>query len=467
MKQAFHIFKKDVRHLRFEIAAALFFVAAFTISALRRSLSQGYIDVLTGFILPLMLPLVGWYLIARLIHAEALPGDRQFWITRPYRWRSLLAAKVLFVLAFVNLPMIVADTVILRANGFSIFKELAGLAAEQLLITTALLIPMVAIATLTTGLVQVVLVVLIVWAAAIFRSFVFMGSALPGPADWVNTTAALAGVALVASLVIVWQYSRRKTAIARAFCAAGIVVVVAIGARIPLRMAYAIQSRMTNRIDASSIQINPAGQDVWIVHRVATRDDFVTVLPPLRVTGIPPGMILRPDALTMTFEASDGAVWKTTNSWPGNAWPTIGIDSAFFDKVQNQPVRLRGSAFATLYGNQRRTEVPFNSNLVDVPGAGLCASMHTSTLTQITCRYPFRSPRDAVTLFIGPTGTDPLSARHSYSPFPAEIDDSPISMFSDKILREVSTAPIVVTAEPLAHIRRDFQIQNLRLSDAQ
>lgn len=443
---------------------ALFFVIAFTVSALRRSLSQGYIDVLTGFILPLVLPLVAWFLIARLIHAEALPGDRQFWITRPYRWGSLLGAKLLFVLVFLNLPMIVADAVILHANGFSVFKQLAGLAAEQVLITTALLLPMVAIATVTTGFAQVVLVVLIVFAVALLRSFTFMNSALPGPADWVNTTAGLAGIVLVGSLVIVWQYSRRKTAVARALCAVGIVVVAEISAKIPLRTAYAIQSGISNRIDASSIQIKPAGQDVWIVHRVAARDDFVTVQPPLRVTGIPPGMVLRPDALTLTFEAPDGAVWKTNNGWPGNTWPTIGIGSAFFDKVQNQPVRLRGSAFATLYGNQRRTEVPFTGSLVDVPGAGLCTSTHTSTLTQITCRYPFRSPRDAVTLFLGPTGTDPLGARHSYSPFPAEIDDSPITTFADKTLREVSTAPIVVTAEPLAHIRRDFEIQNLRLS---
>ena len=64
---------------------------------------------MTGFLLPLGLPLVAWYLIARLIHAETLPGDRQFWITRPYRWQSLLGAKVLFVLVFLNLPMTVAD----------------------------------------------------------------------------------------------------------------------------------------------------------------------------------------------------------------------------------------------------------------------------------------------------------------------------------------------------------------------
>ena len=49
MKQAFHIFKKDVRYLRFEIAITLFFVAAFTISGIRLSLSEGYIDLVTGF----------------------------------------------------------------------------------------------------------------------------------------------------------------------------------------------------------------------------------------------------------------------------------------------------------------------------------------------------------------------------------------------------------------------------------
>ena len=413
MNQALRIFKKDVRYLRSEIAVAMFFVAAFAVSALRRSLSQGYIDVLTGFILPLVLPLVAWYLIARLIHAEALPGDRQFWITRPYRWHSLLAAKILFVAAFVVVPMIVADAVILHANGFSIFSQLGGLAAEQLLTASAILIPMLALAAVTTGLVQVVVVVLIFLAGAIFRSFVFMASALPGPADWVNTTVAATGTLLVASAVIVWQYSRRRTMIARWFGAAGLVLVLAITARIPLRMAYAIQSQITNRIDASSVEITPVLQDTWMVRRLAARDDFMTVQPTLSVTGIPPGMILRPDALTLTFEAPGGAVWKTTNSWPGNTWPTMGIDRAFFDKLGNQPVHLRGSAFATLYGNERRTEVPFSGNQVDVPGAGLCMSSHTSTLTQITCRYPFRSPRDAVTLFIGPTGTDPLGARHS------------------------------------------------------
>ena len=57
MSQALHIFKKDVRYLRFEIAIALFFVAAFSTAEVRRTLSEGYLDPITHFILPWTLPL--------------------------------------------------------------------------------------------------------------------------------------------------------------------------------------------------------------------------------------------------------------------------------------------------------------------------------------------------------------------------------------------------------------------------
>src|SRR5256885_7885270 len=50
----------------------------------------------------ILLPLAWWTLIARVIHDEVLPGDNQFWITRPYSWKSLLGAKALFILAFIR-----------------------------------------------------------------------------------------------------------------------------------------------------------------------------------------------------------------------------------------------------------------------------------------------------------------------------------------------------------------------------
>ena len=48
--------------------------------------------------LNLLLPLV-WACVAALaVQEEPLVGDRNFWTTRPYRWPSLLGAKLMFVI---------------------------------------------------------------------------------------------------------------------------------------------------------------------------------------------------------------------------------------------------------------------------------------------------------------------------------------------------------------------------------
>src|SRR6185437_2482770 len=75
-----------------------------------------------GFVVPMLstylLPAVWWFLIAQVFHSEAMPGDRQFWLTRPSRRASLFGAKALFVLAYVTLPLTVAQGAILVLRGF-------------------------------------------------------------------------------------------------------------------------------------------------------------------------------------------------------------------------------------------------------------------------------------------------------------------------------------------------------------
>src|SRR5260370_21474314 len=105
MRQVVHIFKKDVRYLWYEIAITL-----------------GLVVMLVFYpLLEFMVPIAWCNLAARLIYAEPLPGDRLFWVTRPYSWKSLLAAKALFILVFVNLPMSGADIIIMSNNVFLAF----------------------------------------------------------------------------------------------------------------------------------------------------------------------------------------------------------------------------------------------------------------------------------------------------------------------------------------------------------
>jgi hypothetical protein len=95
MRQALHIFKKDVRHLWFEIAVVIFVVAAFTFTAARRA--HWLADPATNRIgawslVMILLPLAWWALIARAIHGEVLPGDNQFWIA-PIRGKACSQQK--------------------------------------------------------------------------------------------------------------------------------------------------------------------------------------------------------------------------------------------------------------------------------------------------------------------------------------------------------------------------------------
>src|SRR5690348_22545 len=157
MRQALHIFKKDVRHLWFEIALVLAVTAAFAFVGVGRAfrLDDPRANRSVAWTMAqILMPLAWWILIARVVYSETLPGDRQFWTTRPYRWMSLLGAKLLFITIFVNLPWFLADMIILRAYGFAPGTELAGLFAAQLLMAVAFLLPVAAVCAVTTGFVQ-------------------------------------------------------------------------------------------------------------------------------------------------------------------------------------------------------------------------------------------------------------------------------------------------------------------------
>jgi hypothetical protein len=157
VRQALHIFRKDIRYLRREIYLVLFLVAVFVWTETHSS-DPWWVEML--------LPVTVGCLIACLIHAEALPGNHQFWITRPYGWKSLVGAKLLFMLVFVNLPISMAQMLILFADGFPLGRSLPGLLWEQVLMILILSLPIAALAAMTAGMVSFIFSTLILLAIA-------------------------------------------------------------------------------------------------------------------------------------------------------------------------------------------------------------------------------------------------------------------------------------------------------------
>src|SRR5271157_72092 len=145
MRQAIHIFCKDARHCRPYIAVVLALTAMSAWLAYRQVLPGAH-NVEPLFLS--LIPLAWWLTIGAAVQAESLAGDRQFWVTRPYSWKSLLAAKLLFAAAFIGLPVLLSDCLTLLANGFNPLTLIPGLLLRQAWLAGVLGLPF-AVAALT------------------------------------------------------------------------------------------------------------------------------------------------------------------------------------------------------------------------------------------------------------------------------------------------------------------------------
>src|SRR5947209_8714549 len=157
MNQALHIFRKDVRYLWYPILVILALHTAYTVFAIRELPFQWRGVYQLAGLLSTLLVLGWWYLIALLIHAEPLPGDRQFWLTRPYDHKSLIAAKMLFIAMFMNLPLFLSDCISIGMQGFPVLTNIPLILVRQLPCTLMFILPALILAVITSGLGQYLL----------------------------------------------------------------------------------------------------------------------------------------------------------------------------------------------------------------------------------------------------------------------------------------------------------------------
>src|SRR5262249_11511164 len=147
------------------------------------------------------------------IHQDAIPGDRQFWITRPISWKSLLVAKVCFIVLFITLPTFVIDWVVLSALHLAPGSHLPGLLWKAGA-TTAGMLQVAAVAAVTRNLAQYILVsiILLYVTFALFGVVNFVDPSLFWQSlDWAQTSVITPFLLLMALSTLIWQYARRRT----------------------------------------------------------------------------------------------------------------------------------------------------------------------------------------------------------------------------------------------------------------
>ena len=417
MKQMLHIFAKDSRQFWPEILISLALVVAFVWiypsswlsgnthyavagGAFVPALLEGFL----GGILKVLIPVSWWLLIARLIHAEALVGDRQFWLTRPYEWKKLLGAKALFLVVFLYLPLLIAQCLLLFSAGFRPLSFIPGLLFNLLLVSGILVLPLMAIASVTATFARVTVTLLAGLAGFIgfiAISLLFSNSVSIPSSDRLAIPLAFC----FCGAVLVLQYASRRVWVSRLLLIALPIVIILSGLAIPESTAISRAYPRASAGQEAPVELtllrdtpHPATTDL-------IRANQVQVSIPLQVSGVAEGYALISDALQVTVDAPNGSHW--TSPWQGayNLYYLSGtsessvnflMSRAFFDQVRSMPATLHFTLALTQVQAGNVRSIPLSTQDFSVPDFGICSPdprWMERQFSGISCRFALRQPR--------------------------------------------------------------------------
>jgi ABC-type transport system involved in multi-copper enzyme maturation permease subunit len=463
MNQCLHIFRKDVRFLYREIALMLVLAAVFSRAEFLLMLAQLFV-------------------IARLVHAESVSGDRQFWLTRPYSRQSLLFAKLLFISIFVCAPVGLAQLVTVTTSGFSVAHELPGFVWSQVLLFFGAMLVM-ALASVTSGLVPFMLAAMSVIAAGILSQFVPLRIAShshglwPAGVEWIRSAFLGAGLAVIATFSVLTQYRRRETSRTIIGGLVGLALVGGLAFSMPPSWALNAQTWFSKSPSAGTPVQASIGKihltKVWEI--LDSRSLNVRLIVPLNLSGVPQGRNVVVDGLEMTLEWPGKPAWTSgvagANPRPeGNAFEsTVLLTQTLFQSNRNLPMTAHATLFLTLFGPESARVIPLMGSTAVQDGLR-CGpedlprmSSSWSDPRNLFCQSFFRWPARLVYANSGKGEMD-FNNLISYSPFPAAFGINPGEGHGASLLSSAKTATII-TKEPLAHFRRDSEVSGIRLAD--
>ena len=470
MHQALHIFKKDVGFLRYHMAVTLLAAGVFCLTSTFNINGSGP----TAFILPV----TWWFLIAAVIHAEPLPGRGHFWLTRPYKRKSLLYAKALFIITFVNIPILAADVVIVHAAGFPITEKIGGLLWTQVLLLSVFEIPAAAIASITSGLLELLIATLLLGLAGLawmlVAPMIHFGFPWTG-LEWVRNYYLFGQIALGGVIILLCQYAYRATLATRIAAVFGPILLFASVALLPWTTAFQLQMHFSKRsVDTSSVQVYLDSERKWAGRVYLGDNQDVIADIPIQVEGLPIGAELKPCGVTMRLLAPNGLIWAPKALPPESFEYDSGAMSlrlimakTLYEKFRREPLQVRGMLYFSLYGKHQSASIPSNSHPTYVDGVGLCAA----TSQFLLCNSAFRRPPSSVEVELtqqspkGPVRVrEQLSRLGSSSPFPADFNVDPVFQFFSPRLSPISDV-LITPSEPIAYSKKSFGIDHLVLAD--
>jgi hypothetical protein len=333
VNQTRHIVRKDLRRLRWLLVLwGVLLAGRVAFAAFRGAIDEAAVSEfallqlsgMMGTLETILLALIA----AQLVQDEPLVGLNAFWLTRPYSWRALLAAKLaIAAVAFVLLTLVadLATMTLFGAGPVAMARASSIFVASRLMWTLPLFViaaltPSIAVFALTIigAIAAFSLVVAILIGIATFsidETETYLPLALPDPTTEI---VGLIVFVIAAVAVIVYQYRHRRWPVAAGLAVVGLLATMVVPAYWPWSFArpsppdpgaWATDATRTPAVvdRSAAMQMTHSGE-------YDPRRPIRSVHAPLTLAGLPADMSQRMVGVRATWTLADGTTIRSSQT---------------------------------------------------------------------------------------------------------------------------------------------------------
>lgn len=473
-----HIVKKDFRHTWIWMVAGFLSIAGWGVTNSMMMLTLPEIQpmwlkattvftVLFNFSVVLYMPM--------LLHAEALPGDRQYWLARPVNWKDLLAAKAASGFVVIFIPLALTLTVVLESQGFEIRFYLPQLLWKLTLLLGALL-PLAALISVTKNFQQMVMWGVGLGGTAILVSVNSHGKQWISPdLLWIGDMGCTLLSFFLAAVIIVCQFAVRRTMAARVGLV-GIVLLYFGGQSLfPNRFLFTAQqwfSKVPVDDRKARIELDENRKRAW--DDPSSGATFSRVFLPLRLSGMG-------TTESATFDIWDGLeifsngerMSRLVYSSPwltgihDGYWFQLPVENGFYQRHSSDLTDIKVVGQMTLYGNKKSYFMTVSAGSIEIPGVCRCHLIGSL----INCNAPFQI-RQRLVVYL----KDPAGAKQEQVIWLQSAERRPFSMNFNPLSSEYVRAYLPYKLEPndqleievseaQSFVERSLELRGIRIAD--
>jgi hypothetical protein len=493
MIQALRIFRKDVRHLWREILIVLLLISTYLWIEPKLWHPEELDTLGLAYFLPLLITLAWCLLIARFVQEDRLSGDRQFWITRPYRWPNLLTAKLYSLTLWVILPLFVVNLIFLLSTGFFSFTYFPALLFQHFQLVAVLILPMLAVAAVTESIGQFFIIILGILILFVLQIVIasLSGANHSITTEWFGDLCSCLVLFIGSSIVLLRQYQHRDTTTSRLILTGTVLLAFITSSHLAEKYIIKYQYPMTP--DAPRpLTFNPSEVLLHSEEQIPRQEKWVTINIPVKVSNLTPDATVAVDEMQYSIETNDGKHWNS--QWRsdaiylspqnnGEGILSLLFPRKFYDQIASSKVTLHISTALTLLRNAESYEIAIPKGSFQIPEIGSCFISFGS----IRCLSPLRHP---ARVFVSTdwSGTPCFSNRSEkdehfvpadtwatyLSPLPAEFSFSSVQTATYDLdnpanRKRVSLCPgtnvTFSSKKPTQRLQQVLTIPNLKLAD--